>query len=142
MNKKTVRTYCLTLPLVREDYPFGPDIQVFKIKEKLFALMTTRQGIERVNLKCDPEEAIILREIFDDVIPGYHMNKMHWNTIILSGSFHSKATPLTLKFMKGSGESQASLISDKGVVPFIQFFSCVSDVTGNSLRLIRLKSLG
>ena len=86
MNKKTVRTYCLTLPLVREDYPFGPDVQVFKIKEKLFALMTTRQGIERVNLKCDPEEAIILREIFEDVIPGYHMNKMHWNTIILSGS--------------------------------------------------------
>ena len=86
MNKKKVRTYCLTLPLVREDYPFGPDVQVFKIKEKLFAIMTTRQGIERVNLKCDPEEAIILREIFDDVIPGYHMNKMHWNTIILSGS--------------------------------------------------------
>ncbi len=86
MNKKTVRTYCLTLPLVNEDYPFGPDVQVFKIKEKLFALMTTRQGIERVNLKCDPEEAIILREIFEDVIPGYHMNKMHWNTIILSGS--------------------------------------------------------
>ena len=86
MNKKTVRTYCLTLPLVREDYPFGPDVQVFKIKEKLFALMTARQGIERVNLKCDPEEAIILREIFEDVIPGYHMNKMHWNTIILSGS--------------------------------------------------------
>ena len=86
MNKKTLRTYCLTLPLVREDYPFGPDVQVFKIKEKLFALMTTRQGIERVNLKCDPEEAIILREIFEDVIPGYHMNKMHWNTIILNGS--------------------------------------------------------
>ena len=83
MNKKKVRTYCLTLPLVREDYPFGPDIQVFKIKEKLFALTTTRQGIERVNLKCDPEEAIILREIFEDVIPGYHMNKMHWNTIFL-----------------------------------------------------------
>ena len=86
MNKKTVRTYCLTLPLVREDYPFGPDVQVFKIKEKLFALMTTRQGIERVNLECDPEEAIILREIFEDVIPDYHMNKMHWNTIILNGS--------------------------------------------------------
>ena len=86
MNKKTVRTYCLRLPLVREDYPFGPDVQVFKIKEKLFALMTTRQGIERVNLKCDPEEAIILREIFEDVIPGYHMNKVHWNTVILKNS--------------------------------------------------------
>ena len=86
MNKEKVRTYCLSLPLVREDYPFGPDVQVFKIKSKLFALMTNRKGVERVNLKCDPEEAIILREIFEDVIPGYHMNKMHWNTIILSGS--------------------------------------------------------
>ena len=81
MNKKKVRSYCLTLPLVKEDYPFGPDVQVFKIKEKLFALMTTRQDIERVNLKCNPEEAIILREIFEDVIPGYHMNK---NLIILT----------------------------------------------------------
>ena len=86
MNKKKIRSYCLTLPQAREDYPFGPDVQVFKIKEKLFALMTMRKGVERVNLKCDPEEAIILREIFEDVIPGYHMNKAHWNTIILSGS--------------------------------------------------------
>ncbi len=86
MNKEEVRNYCLTLPQTREDYPFGPDVQVLKIKEKLFAVMATRQGIERVNLKCDPEEAIILREIFKDVIPGYHMNKMHWNTVILSGS--------------------------------------------------------
>ena len=86
MNKRKVKNYCLTLPLSKEDYPFGPDVQVFKIKEKLFALMTTRKGAERVNLKCDPEEAIVLREIFEDVIPGYHMNKMHWNTIILSGS--------------------------------------------------------
>ena len=86
MNKEEVRNYCLTLPQTREDYPFGPDVQVLKIKEKLFAVMTTRQVIERVNLKCDPEEAIILREIFKDVIPGYHMNKMHWNTVILSGS--------------------------------------------------------
>ena len=86
MNKKKVRSYCLTLPQTKEDYPFGPDFQVFKIKNKLFALMTTREGVERVNLKCDPEEAIILREIFEDVIPGYHMNKAHWNTVILSGS--------------------------------------------------------
>ena len=86
MNKDKVRTYCLSLPQVKEDYPFGPDVQVFKIKSKLFALMTNRKGVERVNLKCDPEEAMFLREIFEDVIPGYHMNKMHWNTIILSGS--------------------------------------------------------
>ena len=86
MNKKKVRSYCLTLPQTKEDYPFGPDVHVFKIKNKLFALMTTREGVERVNLKCDPEEAIILREIFEDVIPGYHMNKAHWITVILSGS--------------------------------------------------------
>ena len=86
MNKIKIKEYCLTLPQAKEDYPFGPDVQVFKIKNKLFALMTTREGVERVNLKCDPEEAIILREIFEDVIPGYHMNKMHWNTVILSGS--------------------------------------------------------
>ena len=86
MNKKKIKEYCLTLPQAKEDYPFGPDVLVFKIKNKLFALMTTREGVERVNLKCDPEEAIILREIFEDVIPGYHMNKAHWNTVILSGS--------------------------------------------------------
>jgi len=86
LNKIKIKEYCLTLPEAKEDYPFGPDVQVFKIKEKLFALMTTREGVERVNLKCDTEEAIILREIFEDVIPGYHMNKAHWNTIILSGS--------------------------------------------------------
>jgi len=86
LNKIKIKEYCLTLPQAKEDYPFGPDVQVFKIKEKLFALMTMRKGVERVNLKCDPEEAIILREIFEDVIPGYHMNKAHWNTIILSGS--------------------------------------------------------
>lgn len=80
-----VKAYCLTLPEAVEDYPFGPDIQVFKIKEKMFGLMTYRKGVARINLKCDPEEAIILREIHDDVIPGYHMNKAHWNTVLLNG---------------------------------------------------------
>ena len=78
--------YCLSLPEVKEDYPFGPDVQVFKIKNKLFAILTKRQGIYRINLKCHPEEALILREIFEDVIPGYHMNKMHWNTVLLNDS--------------------------------------------------------
>ena len=80
-----VKAYCLTLPEAVEDYPFGPDIQVFKIKEKIFGLMTYRKGVARINLKCDPEEAIILRDIHDDVIPGYHMNKAHWNTVMLNG---------------------------------------------------------
>ena len=86
MKIKKIIDYCLSLPEVREDYPFGPDVQVFKIKNKLFAILTKRQDIYRINLKCHPEEALILREIFEDVIPGYHMNKMHWNTVILNNS--------------------------------------------------------
>lgn len=83
---KKIIDYCCSLPQAKEDYPFGPDVQVFKIKKKLFAAMTKRGGNHRINLKCHPEEAIILREIFEDVIPGYHMNKKHWNTVILNGS--------------------------------------------------------
>ena len=86
MKIKKIIDYCLSLPEVKEDYPFGPDVQVFKIKGKLFAILTKRQGIHRINLKCHPEEALILREIFEDVIPGYHMNKMHWNTVLLNDS--------------------------------------------------------
>ena len=83
---KKVIDYCSSLPEAKEDYPFGPDVQVFKIKDKLFAILTKRQGINRINLKCHPEEALVLREIFEDVIPGYHMNKMHWNTVLFNNS--------------------------------------------------------
>ena len=83
---KKVIDYCSSLPEAKEDYPFGPDLQVFKIKDKLFAILTKKQGINRVNLKCHPEEALVLREIFEDVIPGYHMNKMHWNTVLFNNS--------------------------------------------------------
>ena len=83
---KKVIDYCSSLPEAKEDYPFGLDVQVFKIKDKLFAILTKRQGIHRINLKCHPEEALILREIFEDVVPGYHMNKMHWNTVLLNNS--------------------------------------------------------
>ena len=69
MLVKTLINYCSSLPEAKEDYPFGPDVQVFKIKDKLFAILTKRQGIHRINLKCHPEEALILREIFEDVVP-------------------------------------------------------------------------
>jgi len=59
---------------------------VFKIKEKMFATLGTEKGVARMNLKCDPDEANALRDIFAAVIPGYHMNKKHWNTVILDGS--------------------------------------------------------
>ncbi|MFQ3250871.1 MAG: putative DNA-binding protein (MmcQ/YjbR family) [Glaciecola sp.] len=79
------------------DYPFGADVSVFKVKGKMFATLALGSGNEKgtdskmaghycMNLKCDPDEAMILRDIFPSVIPGYHMNKAQWNTIILDGS--------------------------------------------------------
>ena len=86
--------YLLKKPEVRLDYPFGDDVKVFKVKNKMFATLALGKmgkgdGEKKdwwMNLKCDPDEAIMLRDIFPSVIPGYHMNKKLWNTIILDGS--------------------------------------------------------
>lgn len=80
------RSYILSKPAALEDFPFGPDVAVFKINKKMFALFTHNDEHARINLKCDPHQAFILRDIFEAVIPGYHMNKKHWNTVILDGS--------------------------------------------------------
>ncbi len=85
MNYEQARDYLLSQPEAWEDYPFGPDVAVMKIKDKMFATLATSQGSPRCNLKCDPDEALMLRDIFEGVIPGYHMNKRHWNTVILDG---------------------------------------------------------
>jgi len=69
-----------------EDFPFGPDAYVYKIRNKMFALLVESDGVARMNLKCDPAEALFLRDMFDAVLPGYHMNKTHWNTVVLDGS--------------------------------------------------------
>ena len=84
MNIESFRTYCLSLKGTEEGLPFGPDTLVFKVMGKLFAL-TSIDTFTSVNLKCDPEEAIELRERYDAVIPGYHMNKKHWNTVLMDG---------------------------------------------------------
>ncbi len=89
MDYEQLKAYLLGKPDVREDYPFGPEAAVFKIKGKLFAILGTDKGIAKVNLKCDPEEALALRDIFEGVIPGYHMNKKHWNTVLLNGTVPS-----------------------------------------------------
>ena len=86
MNRKQARKYLLGKPKALEDFPFGKDVSVFKVNQKMFALANTREGEDRLNLKCDPEQAFILRDIFPSVVPGYHMNKKHWNTVILDGS--------------------------------------------------------
>ena len=86
MNYQSARTYLLERPEAVEDFPFGPDVAVFKIKGKMFATLATQDGVARTNLKCDPDEAQALRDIFTGVLPGYHMNKKHWNTVLLDGS--------------------------------------------------------
>ncbi len=85
MNYQQARTYLLSHPEAWEDFPFGPDVAVMKIKAKMFATLVEHDGQARTNLKCEPDEAIMLRDIFTAVVPGYHMNKRHWNTIILDG---------------------------------------------------------
>ena len=84
MNIEEIRVYCLSRKQATEGLPFGDDTLVFKVKGKMFALMNL-EGELRINLKCDPEEAIRLREEYDAVIPGYHMNKKLWNTVIVDG---------------------------------------------------------
>ena len=86
MNYSEAMEYLLAKPEAIEDYPFGPDVMVPKVSGKMFATLGTENDIARINLKCDPDEALALRDIFTAVIPGYHMNKKHWNTVILDGS--------------------------------------------------------
>ena len=86
MNYQQAKTYLLSKPEAEEDYPFGPDVMVPKVRGKMFATLGEEKGIARMNLKCDPNHAFELRDIFEAVIPGYHMNKKHWNTVILDGS--------------------------------------------------------
>lgn len=84
MNIEDFRQYCIVKKGVTEELPFGPDALVFKVMGKMFALCALERRPPQVNLKCDPERAIALREEFDgDIIPGYHMSKVHWNTLLL-----------------------------------------------------------
>lgn len=85
MNIEDIRTYCLTKKCVTEDFPFDEDTLVFKVFGKMF-LLSSLTGKLSVNLKCDPEKAVERREIYSFVRPGYHMNKKHWNTILIDGS--------------------------------------------------------
>jgi predicted DNA-binding protein (MmcQ/YjbR family) len=87
MNLEEIRTYCLKKPGVTESLPFDENTLVFKVMGKIFALLALETAETRINLKCDPEKAQQLREQFTGVLPGYHMNKKHWNTVVLDGSF-------------------------------------------------------
>ncbi len=84
MNIETLRDYCLSKSQVEETFPFGEDTLVFKVLDKMF-LLTGLEEADRFNVKCDPEKAIALREEYEEVQPGYHMNKTHWNTVFMNG---------------------------------------------------------
>ena len=78
-------THCLALPGAEETTPFGPEVLVYKVAGKMFALAIPEEMPTRVNLKCDPERALELRDRYEDILPGYHMSKKHWNTLLLGG---------------------------------------------------------
>ncbi len=90
MNIEQLQAYCLAKPGVEEGLPFGPDVLVFKVMGKLFLLCPLDTEGLRFNVKCDPDLAIELREQYDCVLPGYHMNKQQWNTILVNGSIPVK----------------------------------------------------
>jgi predicted DNA-binding protein (MmcQ/YjbR family) len=89
MNIEELRQYCISKPGAEEGFPFGDDTLVFKKNGKIFALVNL-DGDLSINLKCIPALAIELRERYSSVIPGYHMNKVHWNTIYLDGKIPDK----------------------------------------------------
>ncbi|MFM6953974.1 MAG: MmcQ/YjbR family DNA-binding protein [Sphingobacteriaceae bacterium] len=84
MDIESIRLYCLEKPQVTEGLPFGDTVLVFKVLGKMFLLLDIVEG-ETMNVKCDPERAQELREEYEEVQPGYHMNKTHWNTVSLKG---------------------------------------------------------
>lgn len=85
MDHKTVEEYILGMPDAVLEYPFGKDVAVYKVHDKMFALIAEDKIPVRLSLKCDPQLAEILRAKYVEVMPGYHLNKKHWNTLVLTG---------------------------------------------------------
>jgi len=86
MTYEQIRDYFLNKEAAYEDFPFGEGVAVFKVGDKMFGLLRKDADIINVNVKCDPDEALALRDRYHSIIPGYHMNKKHWNTLIVDGS--------------------------------------------------------
>jgi predicted DNA-binding protein (MmcQ/YjbR family) len=91
MEPDELRDWCLSLPGVEETFPFGPKSSVFKVGARMFALSQLGADPLRVSLKCEPELAEALRAAHAAVLPGYHLNKRHWNTVIVDGSLPEDA---------------------------------------------------
>ncbi|MGW4228217.1 MmcQ/YjbR family DNA-binding protein [Streptomyces sp. NPDC004980] len=85
MTPQELRAFCLEFNACAEEFPFGPEISVFKVLGKMFALSALDGSPLTVNLKCDPDDAVRLREEHPAIAPGWHMNKRHWNTVTVGG---------------------------------------------------------
>ncbi|MGX7687011.1 MmcQ/YjbR family DNA-binding protein [Flectobacillus roseus] len=109
MDIEQFREYCLSKKGVTEELPFGPETLVYKVMGKIFALTGLDSEVFTVNLKCDPEKAISLREEFSFIIPGYHMNKKHWNTV----NFERTPTKMATELINHSYEIVASGLTKK-----------------------------
>lgn len=105
MNVEEFREYCISKPGVTEEFPFDETTLVFKVMGKMFAL-TNLEGAWGLSLKCDPARAIELREEYPAIQPGYHMNKVHWNTVNVDGS-------LSRKFIQELVDHSYQLVVDK-----------------------------
>jgi predicted DNA-binding protein (MmcQ/YjbR family) len=90
INAKTIIDHCLAKPGTSSGYPFGEGALVFKVIDKMFALLSEDNTPLALNLKCDPDDALALREQHPAIKPGYHMNKKHWNTLTIDGSLPDK----------------------------------------------------
>lgn len=92
MTRKELIEYCLTYPSAYEDYPFDDVTTIMRHSgnKKMFALIAERDGYEYINLKCEPMEADFLRNTYEGVTPGYHMNKVHWNSVRLNSDVPDK----------------------------------------------------
>jgi predicted DNA-binding protein (MmcQ/YjbR family) len=110
MDIEELRAYCLSKPDAEEALPFGPDTLVFKVKNKLFLLVGLDNHPLRFNVKCNPDRAIELREEYPDhVLPGFHMNKKHWNTVVVDGIIPGRMLKEFIdhsyELVRGRGES-------------------------------------
>lgn len=86
MKFEEIKEYLLSKPVTTESFPFGDDVHVFKVNNKMFALLGWRNDLMMLNLKCDPDESIALRDIFPAITEGYHMDKKHWVSVYFDGS--------------------------------------------------------
>lgn len=85
MDHKTIEEFILSMPGSKLDYPFGEEVAVYKVNDKMFAIIRENKTPVQLSLKCDPLLSEHLRQKYDEVLPGYHLNKKHWNTLVLAG---------------------------------------------------------